>query len=171
MNRRRAAVAMLAVGGLPFAVWAQPAAGIQRIAVLSIGTDPANPARWRPFFEALGKLGYEEGRNLRIDRFFLDGIIERLPGDAEGISAAKVDVVVTTGDREVIALRKAGVTGPIVFTFVSDPVERGFVASLARPGGNITGFSSLMVGLSRKHVELLREILPLAKRFATVTVM
>ena len=168
MNRRRTVFALLAIGVVPLAARAQSAAKVYRIAVLSIGTDPANPFRWQPFFETLGKLGYEEGRNLRVARFFGDGKAERLPGQVAELAAAKVDVVVTTGDREIIALRQAGVSVPIIMTFVADPVERGFVASLARPGGNITGFSSLVPGLSQKYVELLREVVPAAKRFVVV---
>jgi len=168
MNKRQTVFALLAIGALPLAARAQPASKVYRIAVLSIGTDPANPARWQPLFEAMAKLGYQEGRNLHVARFFGDGKIERLPGHSAEIAAAKVDIVVTTGDREVIALRQAGIAAPIIFTFVADPVERGFVASLARPGGNITGFSSLVPGLSQKYVELLREITPKAKHFAVV---
>ena len=105
---------------------------------------------------------------MRIDRFFENGEVARLPGDAAAIAAANYDVVVTTGDREIVAMRKAGVTAPIIFTFVSDPVGRGFVKSLARPGGNITGFSSHMLGLSQKLVELLREVVPGARQFTVV---
>jgi putative tryptophan/tyrosine transport system substrate-binding protein len=168
MNRRRTVFALLAIGAVPLAALAQAALKIHRIAVLSIGTDPANPVRWQPLFETLGRLGYEEGRNLRVARFFGDGKAERLPGQVAELIAAKVDVVVTTGDREVIALRQAGIAVPIIFTFVADPIERGFVASLARPGGNITGFSSLVPGLGQKYVELLREVVPSAKRFVVV---
>lgn len=168
MNRRGIVFALLALGAAPLAAQVQPASGVHRIAILSIGTDPANPFRWRPFFEALEKLGYQEGRNLQVARFFGDGRFERLSGHVAELGAAKVDVIVTTGDREIIALRKAGISVPIILTFVADPVERGFVSSLARPGGNITGFSSLVPGLSQKYVELLREIVPAAKRFAVV---
>lgn len=168
MNRRQTVLALLAIGALPLAARAQPASKVHRIAVLSIGTDPANPVRWQPLFEALGKLGYEEGRNLRVVRYFGDGKAERLPGQVAELAAAKVDVVVTTGDREIIALRQAAISVPIIMTFVADPVGRGLVASLARPEGNITGFSSLVPGLSQKYVELLREIVPAAKRFAVV---
>ena len=163
MNRRDTVLALLAFGAAPFAIRAQPASKVHRIAVLSIGTDPANPVRWKPFFETLGKLGYEEGRNLHVARFFGDGKAERLPGQVAELNAANVDLVVTTGDREIIALRHASVSVPVIFTFVSDPVARGFVASLARPRGNITGF-----GLSQKLVELLREVVPKATRFVVV---
>lgn len=170
MNRRNTTLALLAIGAAPFAARAQAQAGskVHRIAVLSIGTDPTDPVRWKPLFETLVKLGYEEGRNLHVARFFGDGKAERLPGQVAELNAAKVDLVVTTGDREIIALRQASVSVPIIFTFVADPVARGFVASLARPGGNITGFSSLVPGLSQKYVELLREVVPLPKRFVVV---
>lgn len=167
-QRRQFLVASGALLLAPFAARAQPSSKVHRIAVLSIGTDPANPFRWRPFFEAMGKLGYEEERNLRVARFFGDGRFDRLPKQVAELASTKVDVVVTTGDREIIALRKAGVSAPIIMTFVADPVERGFVASLAHPGGNITGFSSLVPGLSQKYVELLREVVPEAKRFVVV---
>jgi putative ABC transport system substrate-binding protein len=99
---------------------------------------------------------------------FGNGRPERLPALVAALVQAKVDVVVTTGTRETKAIREATSTIPIVMLVVPDPVAQGFVASLARPGGNITGLTNLVPGLSQKYVELLREVLPSASRFAVI---
>lgn len=141
---------------------------VMRVGLLSIGTDPAHPARWQPFIDAMREQNFVEGRNLVLLRAFGDGDATRLPMLAAGLVNAKADLVVTTGDREVIAMRSAGPAVPIIFTFVEDPVARGFVASLARPGGNITGFTSLVPGMGQKYAELLKESVPAARRFALI---
>ena len=147
---------------------AQPAAKTYRVALLTIGTDPANPSRLQPFFDAMGELNYVEGRNLEVTRAFGDGKFERLPALISDIVNAKVDVIVTSGTREVMALKRAFISTPIVHYFVDDPVAEGFAKSLARPGGNITGVTNLVPGLGQKYVELLREVVPNAARFAVV---
>ncbi len=139
---------------------------VYRVGLLSIGTDPARPARWQPFIEAMRALNYMEGRNLLVERAFGAGKDALLQGHVAGLIAAKVDVIVTTGTRELAALKQATSTTPVVMTLAHDPVGGGFVASLARPGGNLTGFTSLVPGLTQKYVELLREAVPSAKRFA-----
>ena len=143
-------------------------AKVHRVGVLTIGTDPANTARIQPFFDAMRELNYVEGRNLVVTRGYGDGKFERLPAFIDQMVSAKVDVIVTSGTREVQALKQAGIRKPIVMTFVEDPVAEGFVQSLARPGGNITGVTSVVPGLGQKYVELLREVIPLADRFAIV---
>ncbi len=147
---------------------AQQPARTYRVALLSIGTDPANPSRLQPLFDALRELNYLEGQNLHVTRAFGDGDFERLPALIAEINRAKVDVIVTSGVREVTALKRAAVVTPVVMYFVGDPVAEGFVKSLARPGGNITGVSSLVAGLEQKYVELLREVIPSADRFVVV---
>ena len=161
---------LLAAGALlatPFARSQQPGK-VYQVGILSIGSNPAGEIRWQPFVEAMRQLNYVEGRNLVIRRAFADGKADRLPGLVDDLLGAKVDIIVTTGDREVKALKRANHTFPVIFTFVVDPVAQGFVASLARPGGNITGFTSLVPGLNKKHVELLRETIPSATRFSIV---
>ena len=161
-------VAVACVFGAPGLSVAQPAGKTHRVALLTIGTDPTNPARMDSFFEAMRELNYIEGRNLVVIRAYGDGKFERLPALIADIDKAKVDVIVTTGGREVKGLKRASVSTPVVMTFVEDPVAEGFVKSLARPGGNVTGLTSLVPGLGQKYVELLREVIPSANRFAVV---
>jgi ABC-type uncharacterized transport system substrate-binding protein len=158
----------LALSIFPSLGFTQPSGKVHRVALLTIGTDPANPASLQPFFEAMRELNYIEGRNLLITRGFGNGDFERLPALISEIVRAEVDVIVTSGSREVSALKGASISTPVVMTFVEDPVAEGFVKSLARPGGNITGLTSLVAGLGQKYVELLREVIPSADRFLVV---
>ena len=167
---RRAFMAAIAGSLLaaPLAAEAQPAGKVFQVGLLSIGTDPTWRILWKPFIEAMSGLGYVEGRNLLIWPAFADGNPERLPALVAELINAKVDVIVTTGPRETVAAKRATASIPIVMTVVPDPVAQGFVASLSRPGGNITGLTSVVPGLGQKYVELLHEALPLATRFAVV---
>ncbi len=168
----RGLLSLIPLGGVlaaPALVAAQPAAKIYRVGVRTIGTDPKNPSRMDPFFEAMRELNYVEGRNLVVTRGYGDGEFDRLPGLIKEIVDAKADVIVASGNREIIALKRAKVSIPIVMMFVDDPVAEGFVNSLARPGGNITGLTSLVPGLGQKYVELLRHVVPSPKRFVVVT--
>jgi len=168
MNRRKLLLAGAALLGAPAHAVAQQGAKTHRVGLLTAGTDPKNPARMNPFFDAMRELNYVEGRNLVVTRGYGSGRFDRLPSLIEEMSKTKVEVVVTTGNREILALKKANVTVPIVMVFVDDPVAEGFVQSLARPGGNITGLTNLVPGLGQKYVELLREVLPKADHFAVV---
>jgi putative ABC transport system substrate-binding protein len=169
LRRRQLIAALLAA---PLALRAQPRARIYRVALLSIGTDPQIPLRermnrWYSFLEAMRELGLVEGRDFEAKGYFGDGKAANLPGLVAEMKRAAPDIIVTTGDREVIALRDARIDStPTVFTFVADPVARGFVKSLARPGGNITGITTYVPGQIGKHVELLHEAVPSVKRFA-----
>jgi len=150
------------------------AAGTQRVerayqvGLLTLGADPTRSGFWQKFLEAMSELNYVEGRNLIVRRAFADGKADRLPGLVADLVQAQVDVIVTTSTPETLAAKRATSTIPIVMTVVPDPVEQGLVASLARPGGNITGLTSVVPGISQKYVELLREAVPLASRFAVV---
>ena len=151
------------VGGLltaPLAARAQPAGKVYQVGLLSIGSDPTWRIPWKPFVEAMSGLGYGEGRNLVIRPAFADGSPERLPALVAELVGAKVDAIVTTGPRETIAAKRATSSIPIVMTVVPDPVAQGFVASLSRPGGNVTGLANFVPGLGQKYVELLHEVLP-----------
>ena len=154
--------------GAPALASAQSVAKTYRVGLLTTGTDSKNPVRMNPFFEAMRELNYVEGRNLVVTRGYGDGKFDRLPALIDEMLKAKVDVIVTSGNREIIAMKKANVSVPIVMMFVDDPVAEGFVQSLARPGGNITGLTNLVPGLMQKYVELLREVVPKADRFAVV---
>jgi len=139
-----------------------------QVGLVTLGADPARSGFWQKFLEAMRELNYVEGRNLIVRRAFADGKADRLPGLVADLVQAQVDVIVTTSTPETLAAKRATSTIPIVMTVVPDPVEQGLVASLARPGGNITGLTSVVPGISQKYVELLREAVPLASRFAVV---
>src|SRR5438552_7109445 len=157
-------VFMAAVAGsllaAPRAGRAQEASKTYTVGLVSIGTDPGQSTLWQSFIEGMRERGYVEGRNLVVKRAF--GNPDRLSGMLAELVAARVDAIVTTGPRETRTARRATATIPIVMTFVEDPVAEGFVKSLAQPGTNVTGLTSLLPGLSQKYVELLNEALPTA---------
>ncbi len=168
-----AAFIVAVTGGLlaaPLAGAAQQQAGkMSTVGVVSLGTDPAHSGPWQPFLDAMRELGYVEGRNLVVKRAFGNGQAERLASLVAELVKARVDVIVTTGTGETRAVQQATTTIPIVMTLVVDPVAEGFVKSLAQPGKNATGVTSLVPGLSQKYVELLKEVLPTATRFGVIT--
>ncbi len=145
---------------------AQQPAKIPRIGFLSAASPSAIAARVEAFRQGLDELGYVEGKNIVIEYRYAEGKRDRLPALAGELVRLKVDVIVTAGGGATPAARGATVTIPIVMGFDSDPVGNGFVASLARPGGNITGLSTLNLELSGKRLELLKEVLPKASRVA-----
>ena len=112
------------------------------------------------------ELGYVEGKTIFIDYRYAEGKIDRLPKLAAELVRRNVEVIVTAGPADTRAAKKATGTIPIVMSFDNDPVGNGFVASLARPGGNITGLSTLAPELSGKQLELLKEIVPRLSRVA-----
>jgi putative ABC transport system substrate-binding protein len=122
--------------------------------------------RTEAFRQGLRTLGYIEGKNLNIDFRYANGDFDRLSALTADLVRLKVDVIVTAGPSVTGPAKEVTATIPIVMTNDSDPVGAGFVASLARPGGNITGLSSLAQDLSGKRVELLREIVPKLSRVA-----
>jgi putative tryptophan/tyrosine transport system substrate-binding protein len=168
MNRRAFLYGSVAMVAAPLAAEAQSAEKMWRIGLVSVGSDPAQPVRWQPFVEAIRALGYVEGRNLMVKSAFAKGRSEELPHLVGELLRSGVDVMVTTGTRETIAARRATSTVPILMLLVADPVGQGFVATLARPGGNVTGLTNLVPGLVQKYVEFLHEAVPSASRFAVV---
>jgi putative tryptophan/tyrosine transport system substrate-binding protein len=167
---RRTFLGVLAGGllAVPVAAEAQPAARIYTVGILSLGILERGHDWWEPFLGAMHELGYVEGRNLILKRASAAGRPERLRRLAADLVSARVDVIVTTAWRETQAAREATGTIPIVMTFAQDPVGHRLVAALARPGGNVTGLTSLVPGLLQKYVELLKEALPAASRFAVI---
>jgi putative ABC transport system substrate-binding protein len=145
-------------------VAAQQTAKVPRVGVLT----PTFAVGFEPFRQGLRELGYVEGKNLAIEYRFAEGKLDRLPALAAGLVRHKVDIVVAVGGPSVQAAKKATETIPIVMTNAGDPVDQGFVASLARPGGNITGLSSLTTDLAGKRLELLKEIVPKLSRLAVL---
>ena len=150
-------------------VGAQPSVKMARIGIISAGADPSRPEpQWSAFVEVLRGLGYAEGRNIVIERRFAAGKSERLRGFAAELVRLNVDVIVVTGPPEVEAARGATTTIPIVTIEAPDLVARGLIASLARPGGNITGLTLGAPGAGEKYVELLREAVPSVTRMAVL---
>ena len=154
----------------PLAVEAQQAGGkVYQIGLVSIGAAPTRPGIVHFMLEALREQDYVSGRNLVLRQVFLEGRADRLRGVIEEFVQAKVDVIVTTSTPETRAAKNTTSTIPIVMTLVPDPVEQGLVASLGRPGGNVTGLTSMAPGSSQKLVELLRAAVPSATQFAVLS--
>ena len=144
----------------PLVAEAQQAGKVPRIGYLGANPPSANVARIEAFRQGLRELGYVEGENIIIEWRSAEGALDHLPALAAELVRLKVDVIVTGGSPTTRAAKDATVTIPIVMAQDGDPVGNGFVASLARPGGNITGLSSLFSELSGKRLELLKEIIP-----------
>jgi putative tryptophan/tyrosine transport system substrate-binding protein len=143
----------------------QPGEHIRRVGVLmSVANGPEGQARLAAFLNGLRQAGWIEGRNVRIDQRWGAGDAERARKYAAELVALGADVILASGDHSVVASRQATRTVPIVFTTVADPVGTGYVESLARPGGNMTGFTLFEYSTSGKWLELLKEIAPGVKR-------
>jgi putative tryptophan/tyrosine transport system substrate-binding protein len=144
---------------------AQQPTKIPRIGYLG-GTSLA--ARAAAFQQGLRELGYVEGKNIVIEYRYTEGRVDRYPALAAELVRLKVDVIVSAGSTATRAVKEATSTIPIVMSQDSDPVGNGFVASLARPGGNITGLSTLAPEIRGKQLELLKEIVPKLSRVAVL---
>ena len=142
------------------AVEAQQPGKVPRIGVLNAGASSSIPARLGAFRQGLHDLGYIEGRNIVIELPYTEGKLDRLPDVAAELVRLKVEVMVTTGTTGALAAKEATSTIPIVMTTGADPVAIGLIASLARPGGNITGLTSVSTDLAGKRLELLKETVP-----------
>ena len=151
---------------LSFSTEAQQPAKIPRIGYLAGSSLSANVARREAFQQGLRELGYVEGKNIIIEWRFAEGKLDRLPALAADLVRLKVEVLVTGGPISTRRAKEATVTIPIVMAQDTDPVGSGFIASLARPGGNITGLATLAPEISGKRLELLREIVPRLSRVA-----
>jgi putative ABC transport system substrate-binding protein len=147
---------------------AQQPTKVPRIGFLIGSSASANAARIEAFRQGLREFGYVENKNIVIEWRHAEGKLDRLPGLAAELVRLKVDVIVTAGPTQTRAAKQATVTIPIVMAFDNDPVGSGFVANLARPGGNITGLSAVSPEISGKRLELLKEIVP---KLSHVTVL
>lgn len=151
---------------LNFPSEAQQPTKIPVIARLAIASRSSELDRTETFRQGLRELGYVEGKNILIEWRFADGKLDRLPALAAELVRLKVDIIVTTGSTPTRAARAATSTIPIVMSNDNDPVGDGFVASLAQPGGNITGLSNFAPELSGKRLEILKEVVPSLARVA-----
>jgi len=147
---------------------AQPADPIQ-IGLLRLGNAASSERYLEAFRQGLREHGYVEGKNLALRLRYADGSVERLAALAAELVKLDVRIIVTTDTPATIAARQATTTIPIVFTTSADPVGIGLVASLAHPGGNITGLSNLAADVSSKHVELLAAVVPRLSLIAVFT--
>ena len=167
---RRTFLGALASGLLaaPLAAQAQPPGKVYRIGMLERTSPATNAANFEAFRRGLRELGYVEGKNLVIEYRSADGRDERFAGLATELVRLNVDLILTRGTPAALAAKNATGTIPVVITGLADPVGQGIVASLARPGGNITGVSAIVTELYAKRVELLRELLPRASRISAL---
>jgi putative ABC transport system substrate-binding protein len=167
MRRREVITLLGAAAAWPLAARAQQN-GVRRIGVLMgwAETDPEAKADLAAFVQGLAQLGWAEGRNLRIDYRWANGDVERMRTFAKELVDLRPDVILANTTPATAALQRETRAIPIVFVIVSDPVGAGLVASLARPGGNITGFINVEASLGGKWLELIKEIAPGVRRVA-----
>jgi putative tryptophan/tyrosine transport system substrate-binding protein len=159
--RRRAFIALLGgAAAWPLAARGQHSRRVPRVGVLLLGTPTSFAGRTQAFIEGLRDLGYVEGRTVAIEWKWEEDRVDRLPDLAAELVRAQLDVIVTAGTPPARALKNATRTIPIVMAIVGDPVAAGLVDSLARPGGNATGFSIVATELSGRRLQLLKEVVP-----------
>src|SRR5262245_1885481 len=170
MRRREFITLIGGAAAWPLAARAQERERMRRIGVLMPFTadDPEAQVRSAVFAQSLQQLGWTVGHNLQIDYRFAGGDITRVRQFASELVALAPDVIVTVGSITVAPMRQATRTIPIVFTNLADPIGAGVVQSLARPGGNATGFLNFEYSLSGKWVELLKQIAPHVGRAAVL---
>ena len=147
---------------------AQPMGKIWRIGMLDTTNATLNAANIEAFKQALRRLGYIEGQNLVIEYRSGDGHVNRFPELAAQMVRLNIDIIVTRGTPAALAAKKATATISIVMAAIGEPVETGMVASLARPGGNVTGLSAFVTELTAKRIEIMREAVPQISRIAMI---
>src|SRR5262245_50716011 len=168
MRRREFITLLSGAGAWPSAVRAQ-----RQPAMPVVGfVNPASPGGSYPplpaFLKGLSEIGFIEGRNVAIEYRWADGHYERLPALIADLVQRQVSVIAATSTPAAVAAKSATSTNPIVFTTGSDPVALGLVASLSQPGGNVTGVTNLVAGLTSKQLGLLRELVPGSTAIATL---
>jgi len=166
--KRRDFIAL--IGGAP--VWwplaarAQQPAKLPAIGFIGPSTASADVTRRAAFAKRLGELGWVEGRSIAIQYRWAEGVVPRAGEIAAEYAREKVDVIVVSGDAQVLAAKRATADIPIVIAAAADPVGNGLVTSLSRPGGNVTGLSRQLTDSTGKRLELLREVVPAVRRLA-----
>jgi putative tryptophan/tyrosine transport system substrate-binding protein len=154
-----------ALGGMAATAWplaarAQQTERVWRIGSLSAGSSSGPNEPLKAFTERLSELGYIDGKNTHFERRVADGALDRLPALAAELIRAKVDVILAESSFAVEAARQATTTLPIVMTGVGNPIGSGFVKSISRPGGNITGLTNISIEVSSKYLEFLLAVAP-----------
>jgi putative tryptophan/tyrosine transport system substrate-binding protein len=166
MRRREFITVLGGATAWPLAARAQQAGPLPTIGFLVAGT-PTSHGQWvAAFVQRLRELGWIEGRTITIEYRWAEGRSERFAEIAAELVRRKVDVIVTSATEAIVAAKQATSVIPIVFAAAGDPVGTGLVASLARPGGNVTGLSIQQTDVAAKRLELLREIVPGLRRLA-----
>ena len=169
--KRRAFIAGLGGAAVVHASWprmsqAQPAGKVARVGFMGNSTAALEANLVGPFRDGMRELGYADGRNVVFEYRWADGDYTRFPALVRELLAAKVDVIVTAGTPAALAVKSAGGSIPCVMVAVGDPVGTNLISSLARPGGNLTGLSSIAPDLEGKRLELLRDVVPTLARVA-----
>src|SRR5882672_7202561 len=162
MNRRECITAVVALGAAAASIasFAEEQGKVWRVGFLSLSSATETSQNTSAFLKAMRELGYVEGKNLVVEWRFAEGSFERMTGLAGDLVQLKVDVIVAVASAAISAAQKATSTIPIVMATTGDPVGSGFVKSLARPGGNITGLSNMGGDIGPKLFDLLRSVVP-----------
>jgi putative ABC transport system substrate-binding protein len=160
--KRREFINLLAgvIAAWPLAARAQQSRGIPRVGLVSIGADPANPVVFVPFLQQIRELGYVDGQNILLEKRFASGHDNLISGFVADLVQRQVDILVVTGQRESIAAQKATSSIPIVTIVNPDPIAMGMAKSLAKPGGNVTGLTTMDFHIYGKRIELLKHAIP-----------
>ena len=161
-------VLVLGVMAVPVPAGATPGTKPHRIGFLGNSTAALERNLVEPFRQGLRERGYVEGQDVVIEYRWAEGNYERFPGLIAELIGLKVDVIVTAGTPAALAVKRATTTIPVVMIAVGDPVGTGLIASLARPGGNVTGLTSIAADLEGKRLELLREVIPRLTRLSVL---
>ncbi|MCC6195542.1 MAG: ABC transporter substrate-binding protein [Burkholderiales bacterium] len=161
---------LLAVAALAFActAHAQAPTRVTQIAILHPGSVATHAHLQEAFVRGLADLGYVDGKNVRLETRYAEGKLDRLPALVQELATRKIDVWFAPSALASDAIRKGGVTAPIVFAVAPDPVGEGFARSLAHPGGNMTGLTSQSPEVASKRVDLIREAFPKTSRIAVL---
>jgi len=171
MRRREFITLLGGAAGWPLAASAQQPVRVYRIGMLETTSPRASAANLDAFRQGLRELGFVEGRNLVIDFRSAEGQPDRLRALASELVRLKTDLITTRGTYAVMAVKSATSTIPVVITAIGEPVETGIVATIARPGGNITGFSTFVPQVASKRLELLSEAVQHLRRIAYLSEM
>jgi putative tryptophan/tyrosine transport system substrate-binding protein len=159
--KRREFITLLGgAAAYPFAVAAEPAGPMPIVGLVSIGASPNDAANFRPFLQQMAELGYVDGHNINFERRFATGNDGLMEGFMADLVRRQVDIIVVTGTRETIAAKRATSSIPIVTFLHPDVIGGGLAQSLARPGGNLTGLTTLDTDLYGKRLEMLKQVVP-----------